>query len=103
MDLKVKDSQRRAFLHYNPFFWSSILSTVCIKLSDLFSIFGISCGRDHYIAAEGEGVTFFDVEDVTTASITLLFQHRRVYTPLDRILSGLCCARQDRTFREAFS
>jgi hypothetical protein len=46
----------------------------------------------------GERATFCDVEDVTTASITLLFQDRLVYTPLDRFRSGLCSARQDTAF-----
>ena len=45
-----------------------------------------------------ERATFCDVEDVTTASITLLFQDRRVYTPLDRFRSGLCSARQNTAF-----
>ena len=43
-------------------------------------------------------MTFCDVEDVTTASITLLLQDRRVYTPLDRFRSGFCSARQDTAF-----
>jgi hypothetical protein len=75
---------------------------VCIRLLDLFSIFGISCGRDHYLAAEGgrERETFCDVEDVTTASITLPFPDCHVFRIFDRFHSGLLSARQDRTFHE---